>query len=111
MNFDDAFERFKAKYSSTPRVISIVQNEFGTEDITVLYYDKFDKSPPITIDSWEGHPLDVRGVMPLKEGFEFIYDQIVSNDPNSWELNAEVMCSWNYKNICNMISNYELGKD
>ena len=110
MKFEDAFNQFRGKYITTPRVMEIVMNQFGTDDITVLYYDKYDKSLPITVSSWEGFPVDVRGIISLRDGHEFVYDQVVANDPNSWDLDNESFCSNFYKSICKKITEYELNQ-
>lgn len=108
MNFNKAFKIFKDKYISTPRVVKIIENDFGGDDITVLYYDKHDKSSPLTISSWEGYPVDYRGMIELRDMWEHIFDMHVLNDPNSWE--QEVPMSYHYKSIAKEIADYELRK-
>lgn len=108
MEFDDAFRAFKAKHIRTKRVIDIQSNEFGFHDITVLFYDKYIKTPPLTISVWESFPVDVRGVMSIKNTFELMYDAMVLNDPNSWDVNKVTMFSQHYKSICKLITDYEL---
>ena len=109
MTFEEALQTFKAKYIYAPRVIKIMENEFGLNDITVIYYDKYDKTPPLTITTYEGFLVEVRGVMPLKEGFEYVFDQAVLNDPNTWDTNHVPQMSEHYRAVNKMIVEYELG--
>jgi len=108
MNFDKSFKEFKDKYGSKPRVVSIIENEFGSEDITVLFYDKKDKFPPLYISAWQDFPVSYCGVFALKDMFESLFDAYVLNDPKSWD--SEVSFSYHYKSICMKIADYELRK-
>ena len=108
MNFDEAFKDFKDKHMSVPRVIDIIDNQFGGEDITVLFYDKYDKSAPLTMSSWEGYPVDMRGMIELRDMWESMFDLVVLNNPASWEQEAQF--SQHYKSVCKKIADYELRK-
>ena len=107
MNADEAFKKFKEQYSSTPRVMAIEENDFGGDDITVLYYNKYDINPPLTMTSYEGYQVDVRGIMELLRTFETLYDLHVVNDPNTWD-QVDVPFAWHYKKISARIAKYEL---
>lgn len=106
MNFNQAFNEFKNKYIHTPRVVDIIEDQFGGTEITVIYYDKYDKSPPFIISSWEGYPVDTKGVFEVKNMWEKIFDTQVLNSPSSWE--EEVPLSQHYKSICKKITEFEM---
>jgi len=62
MNYDEAFLKFKEQYSSHPRVMKIMMEQFGGDEFCVLYHDKHDTSSPISVTSYEGFPDYFRSI-------------------------------------------------